>query len=74
VGFYLTDEVGGLVREMREDFDAMARQAATVPDRRRQLAGIFITSSRLEGAFWQMAYTLDQWPDLRPETGDRRTK
>jgi len=21
-------------------------------------------SSRLEGSFWEMAYTLDQWPDL----------
>ena len=21
-------------------------------------------SSRLEGRFWEMAYTLDQWPDL----------
>jgi thiaminase len=33
-------------------------------DKRRQLADIFTMSSRLEGMFWEMAYTLDQWPDL----------
>jgi thiaminase/transcriptional activator TenA len=65
VGFYLTDEVSSLVRMMREDFDSMAREADVGPTRRRQLAEIFTMSSRLEGAFWEMAYTLDQWPDLR---------
>lgn len=70
VGFYLTDEVTTLVREMREDFDEMARRGADSEDRRRELAGIFGTSSRLEGGFWQMAYTLDQWPDLRPGAPD----
>jgi thiaminase (transcriptional activator TenA) len=65
VGFYLTAEVTDLVRRMREDFDDMARGAADSEDRRRELAGIFGMSSRLEGGFWQMAYTLDQWPDLR---------
>jgi thiaminase/transcriptional activator TenA len=65
VGFYLTDEVCGLVGAMREDFDSMAREAHLGPARRRRLAEIFAMSSRLEGAFWEMAYTLDQWPDLR---------
>jgi len=65
VGFYLTDEVCGLVGTMREDFDSMAREAHLGPARRRRLAEIFAMSSRLEGAFWEMAYTLDQWPDLR---------
>jgi thiaminase/transcriptional activator TenA len=68
VGFYLTDEATALVREMREDFDDMARRGADSEDRQRELAGIFGTSSRLEGGFWQMAYTLDQWPDLPPDT------
>ena len=27
-------------------------------------AEIFATSSRLERGFWEMAYTMDQWPDL----------
>jgi thiaminase (transcriptional activator TenA) len=65
VGFYVTDEVVDLVRAMREDFDSMAREAEPGPARQRRLAEIFAMSSRLEGAFWEMAYTLDQWPDLR---------
>jgi len=65
VGFYLTDEVRSLVGTMRADFDSMAWEADLGPTRRRRLAEIFAMSSRLEGAFWEMAYTLDQWPDLR---------
>jgi thiaminase (transcriptional activator TenA) len=72
VGFYLTDDVTALVREMREDFDEMARRGADSEGRRRELAGIFAMSSRLEGGFWQMAYTLDQWPDLRPGAAEGR--
>jgi thiaminase (transcriptional activator TenA) len=64
VGFYTTDEVLGLVGQMRQSFDEMAAQAGPGPRTRRRLAEIFTTSSRLEGAFWDMAYTLDQWPDL----------
>jgi thiaminase (transcriptional activator TenA) len=76
VGFYTTDEVLGLVRQMRQSFDEMAVQAGPGPQTRRRLADIFTTSSRLEGAFWDMAYTLDQWPDLsdghgRPPGSDR---
>jgi thiaminase (transcriptional activator TenA) len=69
VGFYLTDEVLELVREMRQSFDEMAVQAGPGPQTRRRLAEIFATSSRLEGAFWDMAYTLDQWPDLPGSDG-----
>jgi len=42
----------------------MTRDGAVSDDKRRQLAEIFMMSSRLEGKFWDMAYTLDQWPDL----------
>jgi thiaminase/transcriptional activator TenA len=69
VGFYTTDEVLGLVRQMRESFDEMAAQAAPGPQTRQRLAEIFATSSRLEGAFWEMAYTLDQWPDISDGQG-----
>ncbi len=65
VGFYVTDGVRGLVRAMCEDFDSMAREADLGPARKRRLAAIFAMSSWLEGAFWEMAYTLDQWPDLQ---------
>ena len=64
VGFYLQDEEADLVLNMRETFDDMTREAGLSDQRRRQLAEIFMTRSRLEGMFWGMAYTLDQWPDL----------
>jgi thiaminase len=50
---------------MRETFDDMTRAGAVSDEKRGQLAEIFMMSSRLEGMFWEMAYTLDQWPDLR---------
>ena len=62
VSFYLQDEEASLVRNMRETFDDMTREVSG--EKRRQLADIFMMSSRLEGMFWDMAYTLDQWPDL----------
>ena len=64
VAFYLQEEEAALVRDMREAFDDMTRDGAVSKDKRRQLADIFMMSSRLEGMFWDMAYTLDQWPDL----------
>jgi thiaminase len=42
----------------------MTRDGTVSDEKREQLAGIFMMSSRLEGRFWEMAYTLDQWPDL----------
>jgi thiaminase (transcriptional activator TenA) len=65
VGFYLGQEEADLVLNMRETFDNLVREEALGEGRRRELAEIFMMSSRLEGMFWQMAYTLDQWPDLR---------
>jgi thiaminase (transcriptional activator TenA) len=65
VAFYLQPEEADLVMNMRETFDAMTREGAVSDEKRAQLAGIFMMSSRLEGMFWDMAYTLDQWPDLR---------
>jgi thiaminase (transcriptional activator TenA) len=65
VSFYLQEEEAELVLNMRETFDEMTREEAVSDRKRRQLAEIFMMSSRLEGMFWQMAYTLDQWPDLR---------
>jgi thiaminase/transcriptional activator TenA len=64
VSFYLTAEVLGLVHQMRDSFDQMFMKANPGPDVRWRLGEIFMTSSRLEGAFWEMAYALDQWPDL----------
>jgi len=47
-----------------EELD-MVREEALSDRRRQQLAEIFMMSSRLEGMFWEMAYILNQWPDLR---------
>ncbi len=64
VSFYLADSEADLVLNMRETFDNMAREAALSDRQLAQLAEIFMMSSRLEGMFWEMAYTLNQWPDL----------
>lgn len=64
VGFYLQEEEANLVLNMRETFDTMVSEAAIGQDRRLELAEIFMMSSRLEGMFWEMAYTMNQWPDL----------
>jgi thiaminase (transcriptional activator TenA) len=64
VGFYLQDEEADLVQNMRETFDDMTREGTISEVGRQRLAEIFMMSSRLEGMFWEMAYTLDQWPDL----------
>ncbi len=64
VSFYLAEEEADLVLNMRQTFDDMVREEALSDRRRQQLAEIFMMSSRLEGTFWEMAYTLDQWPDL----------
>lgn len=65
VGFYLQEEEADLVLNMRQSFDTMVRKAALNENGRRRLAEIFTMSSRLEGMFWEMAYTMNQWPDLR---------
>jgi thiaminase (transcriptional activator TenA) len=65
VSFYLSDEEDRLVMNMRQTFDDMAREEGPLSEvRRRGLAEIFAMSSRLELMFWEMAYTLEQWPDL----------
>jgi thiaminase (transcriptional activator TenA) len=64
VGFYLQDEEADLVQNMRETFDDMTREGTISEAGRQRLSEIFMMSSRLEGMFWEMAYTLDQWPDL----------
>ena len=65
VGFYLSDEENNLVLNMRHTFDDMVREEVPGETRRRELEQIFMMSSRLERMFWEMAYTFEQWPDLR---------
>ncbi len=53
-----------MVASMRRDFDRLAREGLGAA-KRGELGEIFATSSRLERGFWEMAYTLEQWPDLQ---------
>ena len=64
VGYFSLPANVEMVEEMRRDFDALVAEEATTEARREEIGTIFATSSRLERAFWEMAYTLEQWPDL----------
>jgi thiaminase (transcriptional activator TenA) len=64
IAYFSKPEVVDMVAEMRRDFDDLMSHEATSEQRRRDIAQIFATSSRLERGFWEMAYTLEQWPDL----------
>jgi len=52
-----------IVAAMRADFEAAAEGASEETIGR--LSHLFRTSVRLERAFWDMAYELEQWPDVR---------
>lgn len=64
IAYFTLPQNVAMVADMRRDFDALVLEEATTEARRREIAQIFATSSRLERAFWEMAYTLEQWPDL----------
>jgi thiaminase/transcriptional activator TenA len=70
IRFFGQPEYGEVVARMRDDFERIAGEAdASTVER---LATIFRTSVRLERAFWDMAYGLEHWPDVRaryPFTG-----
>ena len=63
IRFYSEQPFTGVVEKMRADFEALAKGASETELRR--LSGRFTTSVRLERAFWDMAYNLEQWPDVR---------
>ncbi len=65
IAYFSRPDVVEMVRGMRADFDVMMVEEAMSEAREREIAQIFAMSSRLERAFWEMAYTLDHWPDLR---------
>jgi thiaminase/transcriptional activator TenA len=54
-----------MVASMCRDFDRLAVERGLGIAKRDELGQIFATSSRLERGFWEMAYTLEQWPDLQ---------
>ncbi|WP_026671969.1 thiaminase II [Alkalihalobacterium bogoriense] len=57
---YGNEWFGSLVKEQIERMDAYAEQASE--EEKRQMESIFITSSKYEYMFWEMAYTLEDWP------------
>ena len=66
VGYFSMPTTVEMVDEMRRDFDAPRRRGGLVAEPVfATSAAIFATSSRLERGFWEMAYTIEQWPDLR---------
>jgi len=67
ISYFSRPDVIEMVAEMRRDFDMMMMEEAMSDVRRREISHIFATSSRLERAFWEMSYSLEQWPDLRDD-------
>jgi thiaminase/transcriptional activator TenA len=63
VEFFRSARYEDLVGEMRGQLDSMAIDVSAAEHRR--LAEIFRTCARLEWGFWEMGYTLAQWPDVR---------
>jgi len=64
IGYFSLPANIEMVAGMRRDFDALVAEEVTTDARHQEIGRIFATSSRLERGFWEMAYTLEQWPDL----------
>jgi thiaminase/transcriptional activator TenA len=61
LAFFASDEYAALIERMKDELDALARREGAGAER---LAETFRNGARLELGFWEMAYTLEQWPDL----------
>jgi thiaminase/transcriptional activator TenA len=64
VGYFSLPANVEMVTDMRGDFDRLVEEEVSGGGRREEIERIFATSSRLEHQFWEMAYTLERWPDL----------
>jgi thiaminase (transcriptional activator TenA) len=62
IRFFGSRDYSAVVERMQADFEVLAARD-DVPFGR--LSELFTTGVRLERAFWDMAYTLDHWPDVR---------
>ena len=62
IRFFGQPEYGSIIEAMKADLETLAAGAdeATV----QRLSSIFTMSTRLERAFWDMAFGHDQWPDV----------
>jgi thiaminase (transcriptional activator TenA) len=63
IRFFASEEYGAVVDQMREDFEG--RAAAADGSLLERLQHLFTTGARLEHGFWEMAYRLEHWPDVR---------
>lgn len=63
IAYFSRPETIEIVGNMRRDFDALVTEEVTSEARQSEIGVAFATSSRLEHAFWEMAYTLERWPD-----------
>jgi thiaminase/transcriptional activator TenA len=61
LAFFASDEYEELVEEMKRELDALARRDGFDALR---LGETFRAGARLELGFWEMAYGLEQWPDV----------
>ncbi len=61
IGFFAGDAYAALVQGMKDELDALAAREGADVD---ALEETFTMGARLELGFWEMAYTLEQWPDL----------
>ncbi|MGH3912475.1 MAG: thiaminase II [Pseudonocardiaceae bacterium] len=62
IGMYASDEFTVLADRLRELTDRLGADLAGAP--RVRMREAFLTSSRYELAFWEMAWTLETWPRL----------
>lgn len=62
IRFFAGTEYVDSIAERRAMLDRVA--AGVDESRLRRLGALFATAARLELAFWEMAYTQEQWPDL----------
>jgi thiaminase/transcriptional activator TenA len=62
IRFFGEPAYGEVVARMRADLEGAATAAGEAELAR--LSAIFTTSTRLERAFWDMAYGLEHWPDV----------
>jgi thiaminase (transcriptional activator TenA) len=61
--FFASPAYVELIAGRRKTLDRLVSRVGN--ERRQRLADVFTMSTRLEHAFWDMAYGLEQWPDLR---------
>lgn len=64
---YSDPEFAGLAHWCRTLVDDLGAQAA--PRTRAAMAAAFNTSSQYELAFWEMAWNLERWPEIKPPPG-----